>query len=601
MVLLLVDTGPTATGAVRLSHPLPSPVTAHTLSNVTPTSQSVLSSSMTGVWEGVITGTSTALITWMLSGFGSADGSSAQLSAINSQLEAIQSDLTNINSTLVTIDNDLNRQTCDTIEATDIGPYTSRLSQLWIEYETLLGWNAETGTFATNPDPSVGDIEQWLADATATDQDGYQSDGGYSITTALTNIWTGLDPAGSGAYGTLYDCIKAEADATPAAGTLDDRPYYNSEVVPMEEYYYTYQLEAFEMMGEEYHFQAWQAAGSPTGEAADVESDVCSGSSTSSTTTTTSNGQTASFLCQEVANFVYEGYLQVLDQWAVGGAPFSSSDALLLNGTGLLFAESIQYFTSITSGPACGGPISSSQLCGPLLGPYTMTSLTGTYGGYSDWTAATSAQLDQLINPSLISGSTQADWISGTLASWLSTRGFSTDEGGPYIVLTPTTGLADDLWTNGVEVPTLCFMDTQMTYADSGRQPFCDGASNSGTVAKLTQETSSEDGDIATTTPASWISGLSYNSFYNIDLVNEGGALTWTTSPEWRLTDTAAKEYHWPVINTAGLTCNAGQPATNPDGVPSMCGSNLTAYIASYVPAPPTSASPSLHAEPLPS
>jgi hypothetical protein len=540
---------------------------------------SIFSTLLSGIWDGVIITSSDSMSTWLMSGFGAANGESAQLAQISSQLQQIQSELTTINSTLVTIDNDLNRQTCDTLEATSIGPYTSRLNSLWIQYESLLGYNATTGTFSSNPDPSTGDIEQFIADANDSQYGGYYPDGGYSLATSLTNIWTGLDPAGSGAYGTLADCIKA-LGGTPATGTTDDESYYNDNVLPMEQYYYAYQLEAFQMMAEVYHFQAWQAAGSPTGNAPDVESNVCNDSSSSV------NGLTPAYLCTEVANYIYEGYQQIVDQWEVGGAPYSDSNVVILNGTGLLFARSLQDFTTSNSS-SCATPLSSTNPCGVLVGSPTEsgTISNASYDGYGSWDVATATQLNELINPSTISGSSQSDWTSGTLASWLGSRGLS-DPGGPYIVLTPQTGSVNLPWTNSYTFDTLCFLDTQMQYSDSGRQPFCNnGQSTFGSVTPLTRYV--KGNELVTTYPATFISGLEYNSYYNIDLVNEAGNVSFTTTPDWK-SPSSKDEYHWPVINTAELTCNSGFSATNPAGMPTMCGNNLTTYIAGSVPPPPS-------------
>ena len=50
-------------------------------------------------------------------------------------------------------------------------------------------------------------------------------------------------------------------------------------------------------------------------------------------------------------------------------------------------------------------------------------SISGSYDGLSGWQLASATQLNDLINPSEISGSSQADWTSGKLDSWLETRG----------------------------------------------------------------------------------------------------------------------------------------------------------------------------------
>ncbi len=541
---------------------------------------SIFSTLMSGIWDGVIITSSDSMSTWLMSGFGAANGASAQLSLISNQLQQIQSELSTINSTLVTIDNDLNRQTCDTLEATSIGPYTSRIDNLWIQYQTLLGYNAASGTFSTNPDPSAGDIQQFIANANDSPYAGYYPDGGYSLGTSLTNIWTGLDPAGSGAYGVLADCIKALGQ-TPAPGTTDDTTYYNNAVLPMEQYYYAYQLEAFQMMAEVYHYEAWQAAGSPIGNAPNVEGTTCADTSSSN------GGLTPAYLCNEVANYIYAGYQQVVDQWGVGGAPYTDSNVIMLNGPGLLFARSLQNFTQANDSK-CTSPVSSNNPCGPLVSSATTSGqITGTsYDSYNAWQVATANQLNELVNPSTISGSSQPDWTSGTLGAWLSSRGLS-DPGGPYLVFTPQTGSVNLPWTNSFRFNTLCFMDTQMQYSDSGVQPFCDGQSGYGTVAKLTRYV--KGNELVTTYPASWISGLDYSGFYNIDLVNNGntGKIYFQTTPGYK-SPSADNEYHWPVISVSSLTCNSGFSQTNPAGVPTMCGNNLTSYIAQYVPPPST-------------
>ena len=527
----------------------------------------------------------------MLSGFGAADKETKQLAEINQDLLSIQGELQAINDTLVSIDEELDRQTCDTLEATSVGPYTSRINDLWIEFQTLLGWKASTDTFATDPDPSEGDIEQFVANANDASTGGYQPDGGYSLSTALTNIWTGLDPAGSGAYGVLGECIKALGDV-PATGTTDDRDYYEKVVGSMEDYYYTYQLEAFEMMAEVYHYEAWQAAGSPTENAGGVHAEVCGEESAPDE----GSGESPEYLCQEVANYIYYGYEEIVDQWTVGGGPYSNGDVITLNGTGLLFPQSLQEFTlAQSSGASCATPVSSNHPCGPLVGEATMSgAISGSYDGYTGWQVATATQLNDLINPSEISGSTQADWTSGKLDSWLETRGLE-DPGGPYIVFTPQTGKVLLPWTNDYWFETLCFLDTQMEYSDSGRQPFCNTGSGFGTVEKLTRYLRS--GETAITYEATWIPNLAAysNPFYEMELKDRYGTVFWVKSSGWRSPSTD-EEFHWPVVEMADTICTDGNPHDNPAGVPTICGANLPEYIATYVPGPPKGSQDSLQA-----
>lgn len=576
------DTG-TGTGTTS---PPPRPV-AHVATTGTDaeSSAAIFSEAMSGLWLGTTTSVSNSLITWMLGGFGAAHQESAQLSKINGELQAIQGELQTINDTLTGIENELDRQTCDTLEATSIGPYTSRLDALWIEYETLLGWKASTDTFDTDPNPSEGDIEQFIANANDAETGGYQPDGGYSLSTALTNIWTGLDPAGSGAYGVLAECIKALGN-TAAVGTTDDRTYYESEVVPMEEYYYTYQLEAFEMMAEVNHYLAWQAAGAPTGNAADVADEVC-GEGTSSDSG--GSGESPEYLCQEVANYIYYGYEELVDQWMVGGGPYSSETLITLNGTGLLFPQSLQEFTlAQSSGASCSKPVSSEKPCGPLVGAQSMSgSISGSYEGYSGWQVASATQLNELVNPSTISGSSQADWTSGTLASWLSDRGL-VDPGGPYIVVTPQTGsvlLPDD---NEYRFSAICFMDTQLNYSDSGREPYCGTNSEYGEYEKLVHPVYN-GGEIAWDYSPTWIDDVSYNSFYEIEFEDKYGSNWVKKNPGWR-TGSTPDEYHWPVLHLSEIPCTENNPADNPAGVPSLCDGKLATYVASYVPGPPQEA-----------
>ncbi len=64
--------------------------------------------------------------------------------------------------------------------------------------------------------------------------------------------------------------------------------------------------------------------------------------------------------------------------------------------------------------------------------------------------------------------------------------------------------------------------------------------------------------------------------------------LSWSTIPGWLASNTATKQYRWPISPVADYTCTDNRSTKNTGGVWTMCGDDFTAWFNFYVPRPVT-------------
>lgn len=527
------------------------------------------------VAEGIGSSTGDTLFGWGLSAIGLNTVDGETFDEIADELVEIEEELVAIDAELEQLDEDIRQQTCDLTTTTSVASAVSHIDELAVQYQNIVTYGGD-----------AADIASFVDAVLDTSGDGVDS-----VAADLSAIEVGLMPEGASGTGVLASCI-ALIDA-PTSGTWDDTTYYD-QVSDLTEYYYGYQAQGVALLSEAYHYEAflqWAAENdASTLDPADAQ-DICADSPTGEVET----------LCGYAEGYVKEVYGNLQRQFAFAGAPYTNDDVLLQNGSGWLFARSIDAFTK-ASGASCTYPLTSAAPCGPTVGDATLTSFGVTYAGYDGWLPAASAQLSTMLAGfrALSSSSTE------TAGAYLSSIGFA--DAADKIVITPTR-VEGSVQIDGtpVDVPAVCFMDTQIarntvTKTNSGdtihaTQPFCDGKDGTGTTEALVDPDTNSEGSCGWLVyEPSWTKSLPGAAFYVAEL--EGGFLStctkWLTNPGWTQTgdaEASMHQFHWPYFAISALTCGtnhdgSARSATNAAGVPTMCGSDFDQWFAALVPSP---------------
>jgi hypothetical protein len=581
----------------------------------TGSSASLFSQALLFVGENLLTGATrqagSQLYDWGLAALGLANGaanSATQLADIRSELEAIQSQLADIDNALSLVSDEIQQLNCDQY-GVGLENAVSTIQADYQIYETDYG--QQGSAWSTTPATNVAVLDQFIAQVTQETYEGEPPELAtpYSLVSALDTITEELVPTG-GTQGALAACISA-AGGAPKPGTFGTLSYYDNEVLPIEEYWYAYQLDALEMLTDAYDTRAWFDAGSPGIDAVDVASGVCVAS------------QASDLDCSYAANVVDSTRQDIFDQWQVGGGPYDSDPILtVLNGAGLVVALSLTQFTQ-DADSSCTAPLTSSSPCGPAAGAYDMTTISGTYEGATGWTAATAAQLETLLDPTSanISGSAQTEsylsvWNTTdkneTPAAWLASQEGFQDTGSAddsnLVIGCPDTGAVKTGFENRnaqSEQPTFtatCFIDLGVSYAqltdfDYGPSPSVTSPLFTPADSAYGQHALGNYSDLSVigpngceTSPPDWTSPTADNGYFNaVYAIGCDPPLSngWVDTPQW-VAGSSQDVYHWPVLDSASVSCTDGASSTNPAGVVSMCGADLTSYIETYVPALPS-------------
>ncbi len=578
---------------------------------------------MTDLWSGFEYDAQDTGYTWLLGEFGYGGGGSSD-AAMLAQLAAIQQQLVQLNTTLAQVNTSILQQSCNqTYDG--LAPSTARTNLLWQEYQTLLGWNAGTGQYTNAPLTDTGDINAWIADASGA-QTG--ANPGPSTLTTLTTMQTYLNTGGSGADSSITACIKAIASKSdgsglPAPGSMDDRTYYSTIIQPILNYYYALQLENMTMYVEMNNYLAWQAAGSPTSTDPTGAAKAVCGSVTSKPPAALAppapapsypaapQSQSPTALCELSYNFTVTANQQIRYQWAQAGDPYSTAGALTQNGANILWVTDLGAFTNANGG-TCATPLPSWPTCGRTAGAWNANAtMANSYAGYPTWNTATAAQWWTLTQPQLVTvtdpsgvviNSTQTPWGSGTLATWMNGRGFANV--GNWIIYTGQSASNVNVsYFGSAEYPAeadanvVCFAATGYPFNNVYAQPFCPGQgnfTNLGYVNKYGGNSCNYSLNANYAWPACYLNATDFGGFFNFKYGYNGqyeGHNVWLTSPGFRQETASPSMYHWPVIDLTTVTCSTTEPGAtkvNPAGVPSMCGSDLTAYLNQQVPPPTT-------------
>ena len=341
--------------------------------------ESLATTVLGGVVDGFTGANTEELWGWMLGG-----GESAGLDAISDELDTINSTLTAMENELTTIAEEIAELSCDFSSVVIQGDAATAIDNWYGDYQNFLSDMAAGGANA----PAVSDLQSWANNVLSETGTG-QSQSALSAMTQLHDVAT----AGAGANGSIYDCVNA-------AGTgglyeengIDDRPYYDANVVPIQNWFLNYNTRAMLMITEAYHFNEWVAQGQPpSGTAAEIPATICP--------------PTGSFNCAQPVS-IYANQLRpfLKEELQAGGAPYSTDEYLMVLGQDYLIARSIeQYNVAADPGNSLGcsttepGELTShpGDVCGATVGLYSDSFSSVAFGpydygadGYGAWVAA---------------------------------------------------------------------------------------------------------------------------------------------------------------------------------------------------------------------
>lgn len=568
----------------------------------------LLSTALGNVVEGAENAAGADLFGWVLSaiGVGGEDGSAID-NQISSELQAINTTLVDICNQLAAISSELQTLTCAT-DAQWLSDPASDIDNWYGQYIDFV-----TDTQQGSPPPQTK-IATWVNAVLDTDN------GAFHAISQLKDLGTASTSKGS-----ISDCIAAQTTSVgkPDPGTLDDRPYYEAVVAPIQNWFYGYNTMAYVSIAEAYHYSAWLDAGEPTGEIDNTLPDVCAGGSssgspstpaTSSAATTTAAPTSGSTSTTDSVDFncvqsqtIYANQLLpwLIEEISIGGAPYSTDDSLMANGAGWLIATNLEDYTAAAGG-SCSSPLMSSNQCGPLVGPpgYTIPSVKfGNYGksGGGTWSAATVDKFNGMLNgfqkvSSSDTKTTAAAWLctgkSGSnattncsVANKYKIDGAGLENADKIIVFDKQ--IDDGFGSIYPGATTWCFVDGSIA-RNYASQPFCDSGDGSPDYDGLLEShnVSSLPANTCTDIPnntvsveswkdsAGWTRAngpVSSHGFYSGILCeyyengkNPNSYYEWSDSPPHYAPAASTQSYHWPVLTWTDLVCtDALDPSLN--------------------------------------
>ncbi len=564
----------------------------------------LLETALGGVAKGAGGALGTDLYGWVLGAVGVSGGSSEALNEIADELNEIEETLADICNELYEINTDLLKLTC----ATDADWLNITGAQIDDWYNQYLDFITDTQQ-GSPPPQSV--IETWVADVLDADT------GAFLAINQLQDYGVTSTSAG-----TIDDCISAQTSAKgkPDPGTLDDRPYYESIVAPIQNWFYGYNTKAYTVLVEAYHYKAWLAAGSPTGDIDSTLPDICDSSEGS-----------ASYYCTQAQTTYTNQVLPFLtDQIAVGGAPYSTDEYVIVNGNDWLIATNLEAYTAAAGGD-CSSPLLSTDLCGPLVVEPTEPIPSVQYGAYGSdgqgtWKKTTAERFNVLLTgfhelSDKDDATTAAGWLCrGTSGSTQTTdcnvtTNYGIDAAGlenanKIVVFNKQTDSyfgSDDRYYNPLTV--WCFFDGSATRHRS-KQPWCDNDDGQNNYTGLMERHSYNT--VPSSCPNSsdaefWLdmnewtrttgNGLVSDSHFYHGVICGYANQIWnpTDYPGYAVTDTSTpKSYAWPSLEWTNLTCTdalstslegkKASVALNPGGVPTMCGNDYRDWLLNILP-----------------
>lgn len=581
-----------------------------------------------GVLDGFTGAAGSSLWGWMLGGSGSAGS------------QAFVDDLNTIVSTLGTIATELGPG----------GPIVQAVEKLqcaegsdWIAAgpaAVIDTWYAYYSNFLTalsgGQTPPLGDIS--IANTDITTLYGWangviQGNSNVASMNVLSSMESlnNLATAGSSS-GTIADCLKASA-VPPVTGTVDDRVYYSESVEPIQNYLLGLNTEAMLVLTEAYHIYAYAdcvtanngntaPCTSPSAtSASDVVSNLCPAD------TTSLNCTYPAIIYGQAGGQVTSGQLMpfLYAQFAAGGAPLSTDDYLVVNGTNALVVRSIEIYNA-AAGANCPVPVKTA--CGPTYLDPSNTALpqypVGPYGygspGNGRWVSVDASVFEAMMDGKFNTEGDNPDMTAGAFLCTLDTTG----AGDPTNCMQPPPGNPQkpnpDLFTGmGLQYVTgkgfyfqdhvslteepqgqgmgiaQCFLDGDLNATITG-QPMCRNdrfqtvinrgdPNNEYCLIENPALQNASMGFFANYYQGQWCSSTDLQKDY-AGWTEPAGYIVWPTGNAYPSALT------WPGMNIDTLTCPNGKSPADPSnqspvGVPALCsGSDFTTWFLQIVPAP---------------
>jgi len=532
-------------------------------------STSAITTLFTSVAKGAAGDVGEMGMSWALSALGLADGSpdyTAQFEKIEEDLNVIIEELNEVLAELSEIENTLNAINCSEWQSSQ-GANTpiARIHNLMTLYKTM------TNTAATGGRVSNATLADWA--------DQVLAHGSYSSHTPMGELLSSLaqtvytPPSG----GVIYACLPTIS--TPGNGTFgSDTTYYNSVKLYID-YYFNMQLQGVALLNEALHYKAWVAVGSPTSDSLSADS-----------TALICQDPDAMLLCNETAAYVNNLYNNLIEQLTKGGAPYTDENFVLEYSAGspYIWPFSLEDFTT-AAGDNCADPLTSAKPCGITANKYNNENMKSvTFKGYTGWLIASNdIHLTHLL----------AGWTSGTVGDYLEdSLGFKNMKN--KIVVGEHT-VSIEISSAGEKSNYISFFDTDINKSHGMNQPTV----STGDYNKLAHKSGKNhvnNNECGYYYNYSEGSGLpsSRNNFYNLKAVSwwtdvYGTAehcryLSWSTEPGWLASNSATKQYRWPIGSLKNFTCTESRSNKNAGGVWTMCGDDFTAWFDFYVPRPET-------------
>ncbi len=555
---------------------------------------------LNGIVGGLGNKVSGALWGWVFGG-----GSATDNSGIVDELDTIETTLKNIEGELVQIEKDIEQLNC----GLDFGALNQYASGIQTYFQMYQSWVKDMQNNGAMPDP--GDLSEWANCVVGLPKSGQSCavSGNVSVQTMLQGF-SNAATSTAGSEGSIGACVKASS-TLPEENSLDDRLFYSTYVEPITQWYLGVNAQGMAVLAEAWHYRAWQDAGSPTvDDPDDIYEAICPAGAKSTN-------------CYDPINYYNDVFFEnVKSQMLAGGAPYSTDEYLMLNGSGnsYLLARSIEAYEKAldpdnTAGCATSAPGSrdSETPCGKTVGyyddPFPSVSF-GPYGyggtdakgdSYGNWVSSVApnfqVMLDQFgFNTLPFSGVT----LSRQLCTLSSSDGDTTNclqaNGGAGLQVGNKIIQFSDLETSAPWVlahighPLIRFADGALKNTTS-TQPFMNAAYeeifiNYGESCGPTEYINyRSSGTNQSKDPDYYIFSICYDPYKDLTQF-----LDWTHIPNFDPRN-PVRQYRWPALDWTALTCSDGSSASKAfiaAGMPTMCGADFEAWFETFVPPGPS-------------
>ncbi|MCP3672070.1 MAG: hypothetical protein GY814_16870 [Gammaproteobacteria bacterium] len=507
-----------------------------------------------------------------------------ELATISNQIGQLGSEL---DQGLTLIETELKTLDCDN----QFSIISEDIAQIKSWANTLKSWAERPSKGIGLPEssctePDIENCVEALVDDVLSD-----SNNNRSLNERLTRIHTQLI---GGVGGLIKACVAAIS--TPDQGTLDDRDYYAS-VQNLSHYFFGIQVQALNLYAEARHFRAWQhyiSDGNPK-LAADLVPGVCSNATA---------GSPAQAQCELVKEQVHRVYARLQSQYALAGAPYSQSNLVIVNGFDTLWPLNLDDFRKNDGYTNCSSPLTSAVPCGAVAGSwkdsdfmakngnpiaYAGSSEVG-FAGYEGWQVAGKQEWSDLLASSSYNKNQSIETylkndmgFSFGTANQIFLTGDTSALNGSTVVAWLDTGFVWNQWDFINRMPpwdgSHAFDGLYSNYNDTRGTATC---MFNGAASYLPQVTANHS---------------FYAGYHQQSAIGDDGNPCPLFYPNSKkpgiLTSENRVQLRYPVLDINALSCGdepllcgGARRATNPGGMPSICGADFDAYFEQIAPQP---------------